>query len=359
MLKHNIQEIIHDISQGKMVIILDDEDRENEGDLVCAAEAVSAETINFMAKHGRGLICLTLDSKKCEKLNLKPMAANNMANNKTAFTVSIEAKTGITTGISAQDRAHTIATAVKADATENDIVQPGHVFPLKAMDGGVLARAGHTEAACDLAKLGGYSAAGVICEIMNDDGSMARRDDLIKFGEKFDIKVGTIADLIDFRLSQESTVEKILEKDIKNEFGEFKLIVWKDNIKDEYHFSLTKGDLSKVESPLVRVQTQSILQDTLGIEEMGKNWSIRKSIERISKEEAGLFVLINHRDAKSYWLNKLEDKEIEPKRNRKVIGVGSQICRALNLKKITVLGTPTKYNAVSGFNIEITGFVNE
>ena len=359
MLKHNIQEIIHDISQGKMVIILDDEDRENEGDLVCAAEAVSPETINFMAKHGRGLICLTLDSKKCEKLNLKPMTANNMANNKTAFTVSIEAKTGITTGISAQDRAHTIATAVKAEATENDIVQPGHVFPLKAMDGGVLARAGHTEAACDLAKLGGYSAAGVICEIMNDDGSMARRDDLIKFGEEFDIKVGTIADLIDYRLSMDATVESVLDKNVINEFGEFKLNVWRDKIYDEYHFSLSMGDLDNVESPLVRVQTQSILQDLLGIDDLGKNWSIRDSLKRIAKEGTGLFVLINHRDAKSYWLNKLEEKEIEPKSNRRVIGVGSQILRALNLKKITVLGTPTKYSAVSGFDIEITGFENE
>lgn len=266
---------------------------------------------------------------------------------------------GITTGISAADRSHTIKTAVNKNSKPSDIVQPGHIFPLKAMEGGVLSRAGHTEAACDLAKLAGYQSAGVICEIMNDDGTMARRDDLIKFGEKYNIKVGTIADLIDYRLSLDSTIEAISEKQVVNEFGEFKLIVWRDILKDEYHFSLSKGDLSKVDSPLVRVQTQSILQDTLGIEELGKNWSIRRSIERISKEDAGLFVLINHRDAKSYWLNKLKDKEVEPKRNRRVIGVGSQICRALNLKKITVLGTPTKYNAVSGFNIEITGFVNE
>ncbi|MDB3997031.1 3,4-dihydroxy-2-butanone-4-phosphate synthase [Gammaproteobacteria bacterium] len=359
MLKDNIKDIIQDIRKGKMVIILDDESRENEGDLVCAAEMVTPEIINFMASKGKGLICLPLCKNLINKFDLKMMTNNNKASNKTAFTVSIEAAEGITTGISAADRAHTIKTVVNKNSKTSDIVQPGHIFPLKAMEGGVLSRAGHTEAACDLAKLAGFQSAGVICEIMNDDGTMARRDDLIKFGNKHDIKVGTIADLIDFRLSLDSTIEAINEKTINNEFGEFKLIVWKDNVRDEYHFSLTKGDLSKVESPLVRVQTQSILQDTLGIEEMGKNWSIRKSIERISKEEAGLFVLINHRDAKSYWLNKLEDKEIEPKRNRRVIGVGSQICRALNLKKITVLGTPTKYNAVSGFNIEITGFVNE
>jgi 3,4-dihydroxy 2-butanone 4-phosphate synthase/GTP cyclohydrolase II len=287
------------------------------------------------------------------------MTNNNKAANRTAFTVSIEAAEGITTGISAADRAHTIKTAVDNKSVASDIVQPGHIFPLKAMDGGVLSRAGHTEAACDLAKLAGLQSAGVICEIMNEDGTMARRDDLIKFGKEHEIKVGTIADLIDYRLSSDSTVESVHNRNITNEFGNFNLIVWRDTINDEYHYSLSKGDLSKVKSPLVRVQTQSILQDTLGIEELGKNWSIRKSIERISKEEAGLFVLINHRDAKSYWLNILEEKEVEPKTNRRVIGVGSQILRALNLKEITVLGTPTKYNAVSGFNIEITGFINE
>jgi 3,4-dihydroxy 2-butanone 4-phosphate synthase/GTP cyclohydrolase II len=359
MLKDNITDIIKDIKNGKMVIILDDESRENEGDLVCAADLVTPEIINFMASRGKGLICLPMNDDLITKYDLQMMTKNNKAANRTAFTVSIEAAEGISTGISAADRAHTIKTAVNKNSQASDIVQPGHIFPLKAMDGGVLSRAGHTEAACDLAKLAGLQSAGVICEIMNDDGTMARRDDLIKFGEEHNIKVGTIADLIDYRLSSDSTVEAVNERDISNEFGEFKLIVWRDIINDEYHFSLSKGDLTKVKSPLVRVQTQSILQDTLGIEELGKNWSIRKSLERISEEEAGLFVLINHRDAKSYWLNLLDDKEIEPKRNRRVIGVGSQILRALNLKEITVLGTPTKYNAVSGFNIEITGFVNE
>ena len=342
-----------------MVIILDDESRENEGDLVCAADLITPEIVNFMASKGKGLICLPMSANLCSKYDLQMMTNNNKAANRTAFTVSIEAAEGITTGISAADRAHTIKTAVDNKSVASDIVQPGHIFPLKAMDGGVLSRAGHTEAACDLAKLAGLQSAGVICEIMNEDGTMARRDDLIKFGKEHEIKVGTIADLIDYRLSSDSTVESVHNRNITNEFGNFNLIVWRDTINDEYHYSLSKGDLSKVKSPLVRVQTQSILQDTLGIEELGKNWSIRKSIERISKEEAGLFVLINHRDAKSYWLNILEEKEVEPKTNRRVIGVGSQILRALNLKEITVLGTPTKYNAVSGFNIEITGFINE
>ena len=342
-----------------MVIILDDEERENEGDLVCAADLVTPEIVNFMASKGKGLICLPMSPDLCNKFDLPMMTHKNRAANRTAFTVSIEAAKGITTGISAADRSHTIKTAVNKDSKPSDIVQPGHIFPLKAMEGGILSRAGHTEAACDLAKLAGLQAAGVICEIMNDDGTMARRDDLIKFGEEHNIKVGTIADLIDYRLSSDSTIEAVHDRDISNEFGEFQLIVWRDTVNDEYHFSLSKGDLSKVKSPLVRVQTHSILQDTLGIEELGKNWSIRRSLERISKEEAGLFVLINHRDAKSYWLNKLENKETEPKTNRRVIGVGSQILRAIGLKEITVLGTPTKYNAVSGFNIEITGFINE
>ena len=359
MNKNNTQEIIQDIKDGKMVIILDDESRENEGDLVCAAELITPEIINFMASKGKGLICLPMSQNLCKKFGLKMMTNNNRAANKTAFTVSIEAAEGITTGISAADRAHTIKTAVNKNSRSDDIVQPGHVFPLKAMKGGVLSRAGHTEAACDLSKLAGLQPAGVICEIMNEDGTMARRDDLIKFGKENSIKVGTIADLIDYRLSTDSTIESVVEKNVKNEFGEFVLNVWRDKIYDEYHFSLSKGDLSKAESPLVRVQTQSILQDMLGIEELGKNWSIRNSLKRISEEDSGLFVLINHRDAKSYWLNKLTKKEIEPKTNRRVIGVGSQILRALNLKKITVLGTPTKYNAVSGFDIEITGFKNE
>jgi 3,4-dihydroxy 2-butanone 4-phosphate synthase/GTP cyclohydrolase II len=220
-------------------------------------------------------------------------------------------------------------------------------------------RAGHTEAAVDIARLANLNGSGVICEIMNDDGTMARREDLLKFGKENDIKVGTIADLIDYRLSMDSTVESVLDKDIENEFGEFKLNVWRDKIYDEYHFSLSMGDINNVPSPLVRVQTQSILQDILGIDELGKNWSIRDSLKKIAEEGTGLFVLINHRDAKSYWLNKLKEKEVEPKSNRRVIGVGSQILRALNLRKITVLGTPTKYNAVSGFDIEITGFKNE
>ena len=235
MNKSNILDIIRDIKDGKMVIIIDDESRENEGDLVCAAELVTPEIVNFMASKGKGLICLPMSTSLCQKYNLQMMTNNNRATNKTAFTVSIEAAEGISTGISAADRSHTIKTAVNKNSKSSDIVQPGHVFPLKAMKGGVLSRAGHTEAACDLAKLAGLQSAGVICEIMNDDGTMARRDDLLKFGQKNNIKLGTIADLIDYRLSMDATVESVLDKDVENEFGEFKLNVWRDKILSLIH----------------------------------------------------------------------------------------------------------------------------
>ena len=285
------KEIIDDLKEGKMVIIVDDEDRENEGDLVCAADKVDSDIVNFMAKHGRGLICLTLTKEKCSVLGLKQMTDSNESSNKTAFTVSIEAKEGITTGISAQDRATTILAAVNPSATKNDIAQPGHVFPLQAMDGGVLARAGHTEASCDLAEFAGYSPSGVICEIMNDDGSMARRDDLIEFAKKHNLKIGTIADLIDFRLTTEATVKEVEKKSVKTDFGEFELRIWEDMLEKNFHFSLSKGDIQNVDAPLVRVQTQSVLQDTLAINDLGKKWSVRNSLEKVSKSKAGVFVL--------------------------------------------------------------------
>ena len=352
------REIIDDLKEGKMVIIVDDEDRENEGDLVCAADKVNSDIVNFMAKHGRGLICLTLTKEKCSVLGLKQMTDSNESSNKTAFTVSIEAKEGITTGISAQDRATTILAAVNPGATKNDIAQPGHVFPLQAMDGGVLARAGHTEASCDLAEFAGYSPSGVICEIMNDDGSMARRDDLIEFAKKHNLKIGTIADLIDFRLTTEATVKQVEKRSVKTDFGEFELRIWEDMLEKNFHFSLSKGDIQNVDAPLVRVQTQSVLQDTLAINDLGKKWSVRNSLEKVSKSKAGVFVLINHRDASSYWLSLLEGKELT-KKSRRVIGAGSQILRDLGLTKIKVLGTPTQYNNISGFNIEIVGFEND
>ena len=355
---NTIKEIIDDLKEGKMVIIVDDEDRENEGDLICAADKINSDTVNFMAKHGRGLICLTLTKEKCSVLGLKQMTDSNESNNKTAFTVSIEAKEGITTGISAQDRATTILAAVNPDATKKDIAQPGHVFPLQAMDGGVLARAGHTEASCDLSELAGFSASGVICEIMNDDGSMARRDDLIGFAKKHNLKIGTIADLIDFRLITEATVKEVERKSVETDFGEFELRIWEDMLEKNFHFSLSKGDIKNIDAPLVRVQTQSVLQDTLAINDLGKKWSVRSSLKRISESEAGVFVLINHRDASSYWLSLLEGKELT-KKSRRVIGAGSQIIRDLGLTKIKVLGTPTQYNNISGFNIEIVGFENE
>lgn len=355
----SIEEIIEDQRVGKMVIMVDDEDRENEGDLIIPAEKVDDKAVNFMAKYGRGLICLSLTEERVKQLDLPLMSQNNETRDSTAFTVSIEAKEGVTTGISAQDRAITIQAAINKNMTKDDIMSPGHVFPLVARDGGVLVRAGHTEASVDLARLSGNIPAGVICEIMNDDGTMARRDDLLKFGEKFGLKIGTIADLIDYKLSLESTLEKTLKKKVDTEFGKFDLTVWKDLISNEHHFSLSLGNFKDINEPLVRVQTQNVLQDLLGVKEIGKKWSIRSSLKRISQEGAGVFVLINHRDAKSYWLKSLNDEKVEPKKNRRVIGVGSQILRALGLSKIKVLGTNTRYSGLSGFNIEITEFVDE
>ena len=355
----NIETALQDLQLGKMIIIVDDEDRENEGDLAFAAEKVTPELINFMSTFGKGLICIPMLGSRLDELDLTSMVKDNTSSNETAFTISVDAIKGATTGISASDRSKTIETLISPETLPEDLARPGHVFPLRYSDGGVLKRNGQTESIVDLCLIANLYPAGIICEIINDDGNMARRDDLIKFGKENKIKVGTIADLIDYRLSMEATIESVLDKDVENEFGKFKLNVWRDKIYDEYHFSLSMGDLDNKDSPLVRVQTQSILQDLLGIDDLGKNWSIRRSLKRIAEEGTGLLVLINHRDAKSYWLNKLEEKEIEPKSNRRVIGVGSQILRALNLKQITVLGTPTKYNAVSGFDIEITGFINE
>ena len=256
---NKIQDLISDISDGKMIILMDDEDRENEGDLILAAEKVTAEAINFMATHARGLICLALNQKKCQKLNLEPMVKDNGAQQGTAFTASIEAAKGVTTGISAADRTTTILAAVKKNASPKDIVQPGHVFPLMAANGGVLTRAGHTEAGLDLAKLAGLEESAVIVEIMNEDGSMARRKDLEKFAKKHNLKIGTIADLIHYRNINEKSVEKIDSTKIKNEYGELVLVAYQDTIFNQVHLALVKGKISSDKDTLVRAVSYTLL----------------------------------------------------------------------------------------------------
>ena len=260
----NIEEIIQDIRDGKMGVIMDDEDRENEGDLLMAASMVRPEDINFMATHGRGLICLTLTRERCRQLSLPLMVNDNQAQLATNFTVSIEAAEGVTTGISAHDRAHTVRTAVEPDARPQDLVQPGHIFPLMAQPGGVLTRAGHTEAGCDLARLAGLEAAAVIVEILNEDGTMARRPDLEKFAQQHGLKVGTIADLIHYRIANEKSVERVAECDLQTEFGAYRLYAYQDLVHDGLHLALVKGVVKSDEPTLVRVHVQNALGDLFG-----------------------------------------------------------------------------------------------
>ena len=296
MVLNTIEELIEDIRQGKMVILMDDEDRENEGDLVMAAPMVRAEDINFMATNARGLICLTLHEDRCRQLDLAMMvsADSNNSSHSTPFTLSIEAAEGVTTGISAADRARTVQAAVASSARPTDIVQPGHIFPLKAQPGGVLSRAGHTEAGCDLAKMAGFEPAAVIVEIMNDDGTMARRDDLEIFAEKHDLKIGTIADLIHHRLVTEKTAQCVNEREVNTSFGQFTLKTYFDSILNEKHFALVKGDVSGGEPPLVRVHTNRSARDLLAIEDSSeyKSWSFHKALERVAAEGRGVVVLL-------------------------------------------------------------------
>ena len=277
---NSIQELIKDIAAGKMVVLMDDEDRENEGDLILAAEKVSPEAINFMATHARGLICLALNDERCKRLGLEQMVKNNGTELGTAFTGSIEAATGVTTGISAGDRSTTIQAAVSKDAVPEDIVQPGHVFPIKAQNGGVLTRAGHTEAGTDLALLAGLDPSAVIVEIMNEDGTMARRGDLEKFAQKHSLKIGTIADLIHHRNTSERSINLVDKTTIKSEEGEFELFAYEDTINGNIHIALVKGELNGDKEIMVRVQQNNTLQDVIGINEFGSRLSFSQSYEK-------------------------------------------------------------------------------
>ena len=350
------EEIIQDIAVGKMIILLDDEDRENEGDLVCAAELVDDKKINFMISKAKGLVCLPLSPKKCDLLNLPMMTNNNRAKHGTGFTVSIEAAKGISTGISAEDRARTIKAAARKNAKAVDIVQPGHIFPLRAFEGGVLSRAGHTEAACDLARLAGLEEAGVICEIMNDDGSMARRDDLIKFASSHDMKIGTITDLIHYRTLKEKSIHLEYSKSVEIQGIQFELSAWRDSIFNNLHLTFVKGDLGSTESPLVRVHIPNTLHDLIGVEEFGERLNLKKAFKRIGKEECGVLLLIgNYQDADGV-MNDLMGTKSTVKPETKTVGIGSQILKELGLKQIKLLATPVKYPTLSGFDLEVTGF---
>lgn len=352
------EELIEDIRKGKMVVLMDDEDRENEGDLVMAASCVRAEDVNFMAKEGRGLICLTLSQARCKQLNLPLMVSSNNAQHGTNFTMSIEAATGVTTGISAADRARTVQVAVAPNAKPADIVQPGHIFPLMAEPGGVLHRAGHTEAGCDLARLAGLEPAAMIVEIMNEDGTMARRPDLETFAQKHQLKIGTIADLIHYRLFNEKTVERISEEIIQTKYGEFKSVVYQDLVDNERHLAIVKGDVSNEKlPPVVRAQYFDVWRDALGVELPDRfSWSTHHALEYISKAGNGVLMILGHTFSSEEMFT-LMGNVMTANEASKRIGTGSQILRELGIKKMRLLSSPMRFNALSGFDLEIVEYI--
>ena len=364
----SVEEIVSDLRIGKMVIIVDDEERENEGDLLMAADKVTPEDINFMAKYGRGLICLTLTQSRCNLLRLPLMATQNTGLEETNFTVSIEASEGVTTGISAHDRARTIRVATAPGAQPSDIKQPGHIFPLMAKPGGVLTRAGHTEAGCDFTKLAGLSPAAVIVEILNDDGTMARRPDLIEFSKRHDIKIGTIADLIRYRVSNEQSIERISEQEVETEFGKFKLLTFEDHINREVHFALVKGNITDQSNPLVRVHVENSLRDSIGVEHRSLGWPMKSALKQLAKEEDAILVALCYSSQPKEFLEMVKAIQTEDDRDEEVqaessvlrtYGTGSQILREIGVKRMRVLSEPKIMQAISGFDLEITEYIDK
>jgi len=361
-----IEDIIADIHDGKMVIMVDDENRENEGDLLMAAERVRPEDVNYMARYGRGLICLTITRTRCAQLRLPLMVAETDEHHATNFTISIEAADGITTGISAHDRAKTVQVAVSPDAKPEHLSQPGHIFPVMAQPGGVLTRAGHTEAGCDLARLAGLEPAATIVEILNEDGSMARRPDLERFSREHDIKIGTIADLIAYRLEKERNVERIAEQQVETAHGEFTMYCYDDHVNQTVHIALAKGNVSSTSDPLVRVHIQDTLGDALGIRGRGFGWPIDSAIARIAKEETGVVVVLREQESSRDLMEVVrglgEDKDdLQERRDGdsvlRTYGIGAQILRDLGIQKMRVLSAPKQMYGISGFDLEVTEYV--
>ncbi|MCW9089097.1 MAG: bifunctional 3,4-dihydroxy-2-butanone-4-phosphate synthase/GTP cyclohydrolase II [Gammaproteobacteria bacterium] len=365
---NSIEEIIDDIRQGKMVILMDDEDRENEGDLIIASSMIRPEDINFMARYGRGLICMTLTRERCQQLDLPLMVRNTNDKHGTNFTVSIEAAEGVTTGISAYDRAMTVRAAVAPNATPNDIVQPGHIFPLMAQAGGVLTRAGHTEAGCDLARLAGFEPSSVIVEILNEDGTMARRPDLEKFAAEHGIKIGTVADLINYRLKNEPTVERVSECTMPTRYGEFRLVAYRDLLNHEMHMALVKGELDPQQPALVRVHLQNTLCDLFG-NQRDCGWPLGDALRRINDEGQGVAIILRQQEEADALLRRIKDYEMQDKGvpvpeeeksdDLRTYGIGAQILIDLGVSHMRVLSAPKKMHALSGFGLDVVEYVQD
>jgi 3,4-dihydroxy 2-butanone 4-phosphate synthase/GTP cyclohydrolase II len=365
----SVEEAVKTVKAGKLIIIVDDEDRENEGDLMVAAEKVTPDIINFMAKHGRGLVCLSLTRERARQLELPPMVMDNTAQFQTAFTISIDAKEGTTTGISAFDRATTILTAIAPETKPSDLARPGHIFPLEAVEGGVLTRAGQTEASVDIARLAGLDATGVICEIMNDDGTMSRMSDLETFSQTYDIPIVTIADLIQYRMRHEILIQKIEEADLPTRYGHFKIMVYKDAIRGEQHVALVKGDLNKDEPILVRAHSQCLTGDTLGSIRCDCGDQLNRSMEMIEKAGKGVILYILNHEGRGIGLaNKIKAYAIQDqgvdtveaneilgfKPDHRDYGLGAQILVSLGVNKLRLItNNPRKFIGLAGYGLEI------
>lgn len=363
----NTLEIVAELRAGRMVILVDEEDRENEGDLLMAAEFVTPEAINFMAKFGRGLICLTLTEERCDELNLAMMSSRNGTAYGTNFTVSIEAAEGVTTGISAADRARTIQVAVDKKMTENDIVQPGHIFPLKAQKGGVLMRAGHTEAGCDLADLAGLTPAAVICEIMKDDGTMARLPDLMEFAKEHGLKIGTIADLIHYRSQNESIVERVAEREMQTVHGTFNAIVYRDKPSGSAHLALVHGEIKSEEVALVRVHQPVSILDLLESKITTHSWNVASAMAAVQASPCGVLVLLNCEETAEQMFDQfkaLTTPKTKPQgraasMDLRTYGIGAQILKDVGVSRMKLLANPRKMPSMIGFDLEVVGYMDK
>ena len=360
---NTIPEILEDIRAGRMVVILDDEDRENEGDIVMAAQMVRPEDVNFMVREARGLLCLTLTEQRTRQLGLRPMVSDNTSPYHTNFTVSIEAAEGVTTGISAHDRARTIQVAVKSDAKPQDLSQPGHIFPLTAQPGGVLSRAGHTEAGCDLAALAGLEPSAVLIEILHEDGSMARRPELEVFARKHGLKIGSIADLIRYRLETEKTVQRVHEEAVETEFGPFRLVAYRDVIRRGLHYALVRGTVDDGAPVLSRVHVRNTLSDVLHLKRDDLGLTVTSALRRIADEGRGVLLVLSGEDTPEALLARLQGKpaaqapEDAQQQEWRQLGLGAQMLADLGVHRLRVLGTPRKLVGLGGFGLEVVEYV--